>query len=148
MLCSRRVFVSRFLLSLPLWIAASACRKGSREHKEASPPVVLGKLAQFQAGMNERSVYRVAVLVETAEKEKRLAAVSTVCTHQTCLLEIGQDGFKCPCHGSKFAPDGSVILGPAKKQLPWYGLSISGTGEVLLHLDWQVEPAWRLAIPV
>lgn len=40
-------------------------------------------------------------------------AFSMVCTHQGCLTAIvnGQR-FDCPCHGSRFASDGSVLNGP------------------------------------
>lgn len=40
-------------------------------------------------------------------------AVSTVCTHLGCIVKTIPDGFECPCHGSKFAADGSVEKGPA-----------------------------------
>jgi Rieske Fe-S protein len=35
------------------------------------------------------------------------------CTHQGCLVNITSDQrFLCPCHGSRFANDGSVVNGP------------------------------------
>lgn len=46
-------------------------------------------------------------------------AISTVCTHLGCIVKPTEDGFDCPCHGSKFGKDGSVIKGPAPKGLPW-----------------------------
>jgi cytochrome b6-f complex iron-sulfur subunit len=46
-------------------------------------------------------------------------AISTVCTHLGCIVKPAEDGFHCPCHGSRFAPDGSVVRGPAPKSLPW-----------------------------
>jgi len=36
-----------------------------------------------------------------------------------CIVKPSDTGFDCPCHGSKFAKDGSVIKGPAPKALPW-----------------------------
>jgi cytochrome b6-f complex iron-sulfur subunit len=40
--------------------------------------------------------------------------LSRVCTHQGCLTDISSDSkqFQCPCHGSVFSNDGSVIRGP------------------------------------
>jgi Rieske Fe-S protein len=40
------------------------------------------------------------------------AAFSRICTHQQCLTDIRNNQFECPCHGSRFAKDGSVINGP------------------------------------
>ncbi len=46
-------------------------------------------------------------------------ALSTVCTHLGCIVKPTDNGFDCPCHGSKFGKDGSVLKGPAPKGLPW-----------------------------
>jgi len=35
-----------------------------------------------------------------------------VCTHQGCLTDIRNNEFECPCHGSIFSNDGSVVRGP------------------------------------
>lgn len=53
-------------------------------------------------------------------------AISTICTHLGCVVKPGPEGFECPCHGSRFARDGSVIKGPAPVGLPW--LKVSGSG--------------------
>lgn len=46
-------------------------------------------------------------------------AISTVCTHLGCIVKQAPDGFHCPCHGSRFGPDGGLVRGPAPKALPW-----------------------------
>ncbi len=53
-------------------------------------------------------------------------AISTVCTHLGCIVKPAAEGFECPCHGSRFAPDGGVRKGPAPKPLPWLKVSVSG----------------------
>ena len=53
-------------------------------------------------------------------------AISLICTHLGCIVKNMPDGFECPCHGSRFAADGSVVKGPAPKALPWHKVSGSG----------------------
>jgi len=53
-------------------------------------------------------------------------AISTVCTHLGCIVKPSAAGFECPCHGSRFAPDGEVRKGPAPKPLPWLQVSVKG----------------------
>ena len=46
--------------------------------------------------------------------------VSAVCPHLGCHLKWNsfERCWDCPCHGSHFAPDGTVLNGPAIKPLP------------------------------
>ena len=46
--------------------------------------------------------------------------VSAVCTHMRCIVRwnSAEHTWDCPCHGSRFAPDGMVIEGPALADLP------------------------------
>lgn len=53
-------------------------------------------------------------------------AISTVCTHLGCIVRPSAEGFECPCHGSRFAPDGAVRKGPAPKPLPWIKVTRAG----------------------
>jgi nitrite reductase/ring-hydroxylating ferredoxin subunit len=53
------------------------------------------------------------------DTEGRLRAVSPVCTHLACDVRwnSAERTWDCPCHGSRFSPDGRVINGPATADL-------------------------------
>lgn len=57
-----------------------------------------------------------AYRAETGE----LRTLSACCTHLGCLVAFNnaEKTWDCPCHGSRFGTDGSVIQGPATNPLP------------------------------
>ncbi len=59
-------------------------------------------------------------------------AISRVCTHLGCIVKSEADGFHCPCHGSRFAPDGKVVKGPAPKALAWLAVARVAPGTYLV----------------
>ncbi len=78
--------------------------------------------------------------------EKGVYAISRVCTHLGCLVKSGTDGFHCPCHGSAFAPDGSVVKGPAPKALTWIAISRAGAGAYLVDEGKTVPAGTKVAV--
>jgi glycine/D-amino acid oxidase-like deaminating enzyme/nitrite reductase/ring-hydroxylating ferredoxin subunit len=53
------------------------------------------------------------------DAEGRLHVRSAVCTHLGCLVHWNEveSSWDCPCHGSRFAPTGEVLTGPAMRGL-------------------------------
>lgn len=53
------------------------------------------------------------------DANNQLHIVSAVCTHMKCIVgwNNAEQTWDCPCHGSRFKPDGKVIEGPAKIDL-------------------------------
>jgi cytochrome b6-f complex iron-sulfur subunit len=73
-------------------------------------------------------------------------AISTVCTHLGCIVKPAEDGFHCPCHGSRFAPDGSVVRGPAPKALPWLEVKEIAGGTYVVDEGSVVPPGTKVTI--
>jgi cytochrome b6-f complex iron-sulfur subunit len=63
-----------------------------------------------------------------------LVAVLASCTHQGCQPEPVGDRLLCPCHGSEFAFDGTVLQGPAERPLTRYAVSVEGD-DIVVRLD-------------
>ena len=70
-------------------------------------------------------------------------AISLVCTHLGCVVKARDGGFECPCHGSRFGPEGGVVKGPAPKGLPWGKVSVVG-GRLIVDEDVTVPPGTRV----
>lgn len=68
------------------------------------------------------------VLVVRATADSDISAVNPTCTHQGCTVgwQADQKAFVCPCHGSKFGIDGTVLNGPATEPLSTYEAKVEG----------------------
>lgn len=75
--------------------------------------------------------------------EQGVHAVSLVCTHLGCIVKPSTTGFDCPCHGSRFAPDGSVLKGPAPAPLPWRKVTVDGA-VCMVDEDASVPPGTKV----
>ena len=63
--------------------------------------------------------YERHVLPRVMRRASELVAVSPVCSHLGCQVGFNraERSWDCPCHGSRFAVDGSVLQGPAVHRL-------------------------------
>jgi glycine/D-amino acid oxidase-like deaminating enzyme/nitrite reductase/ring-hydroxylating ferredoxin subunit len=73
--------------------------------------VALGEARVVPDGLGKRGIYHA--------QDGRLHSVSLRCTHLGCLLRFNsaERSWDCPCHGSRFGVDGSVLEGPATTPL-------------------------------
>lgn len=73
-------------------------------------------------------------------------AIDAVCPHLGCLVLLGEEGgFVCPCHDSRFDPQGKAEIGPATQPLRhlqlWYDAE---AGQLMVDRGEAVDPAVRL----
>ena len=71
---------------------------------------------------------RVAIVRE----DKELYALSLVCTHLGCTVNVTPGELICPCHGSVFDRRGEPLKGPANKPLQRLQIEERGDSVVVL----------------
>ena len=84
---------------------------GDRVHAGSEADIRPGTGAVVRMGGEQRAVYR--------DEAGEIHAVSARCTHLGCIVHFNdaETAWECPCHGSRFGVDGSVIQGPANRPL-------------------------------
>jgi cytochrome b6-f complex iron-sulfur subunit len=92
----------------------------------------LGPASNYPPGSRTALPDIPALLVHT---QNGFSAISLVCTHLGCTVESKPEGFSCPCHGSRFDPQGKVSRGPAEKPLNSLRTGISSDGKLHLYIN-------------
>ena len=74
---------------------------------------------------------RHVIVAHVADGE--FVALSAVCTHAGCLVTYSSSAqdIECPCHGSRFAVDGSVTRGPATTPLAEFPTTFDASTQVV-----------------
>jgi Rieske Fe-S protein len=130
---SRRDFIARSTLAAAALAALEACGDGQIGAPTSLPdgPFIVrisdfpglsttGTLVDVSSVAPERAVIRTSATA--------FAGFSKICTHQQCTTDVRNNRFECPCHGSRFANDGSVITGPAERSLTRLNVTVNGDG--------------------
>ena len=70
--------------------------------------------------------------VELTRDGEVIVARSLICTHQYCKMfwHSGTNGYRCPCHGAVFSPDGRAASGPIST--PMWTLPVRVEGDELV----------------
>lgn len=86
------------------------------DYFEADDVKSIDELEPRQGGIVSIKGKKVALYKDEAEG---LHAFSAICPHMGCVLQWNGDehSFDCPCHGSRFTCQGTVVNGPAKEDL-------------------------------
>ena len=98
---------------------------------EQSPPSQydLGLASDFPLGARTTVASAQAIIIHDSQGYR---AISLVCPHLGCVVNVTSDGFACPCHGSRFSPDGSLRNGPASRPLTILRVEENPEGHLIL----------------
>jgi cytochrome b6-f complex iron-sulfur subunit len=79
--------------------------------------------------------------------EDRFHVISAVCTHLGCTVQRRENGFACPCHGSRFEENGTVFSGPAPRSLAWLALSVAPDGRLEVDSATEISSGSEVTLP-
>ena len=93
--------------------------KSGGEYAHWLTPGEVGTVKEIKPGMGaviHRGSSKIAV---SRDDTGRLHQCSAVCTHLGCIVSWNstERTWDCPCHGSRFTPDGKLLNGPALEPL-------------------------------
>ena len=103
---------------------------------ETEPPVK----TEFDIGLAENYPIGSRSLIPEVpafliHSQNGFSALSLVCTHLGCTVQQKDNGFACPCHGSRYDVNGNVLRGPAQKPLRSLRIEITSDQHLILHTD-------------
>ena len=86
---------------------------------------VLARAGAAEVPINGALVFnseRLALLRDTTG----FYALSLICTHLGCTVTVTENTLSCPCHGSRFDRQGTVLSGPASRSLTRMQVEVRG----------------------
>lgn len=89
----------------------------------------LGPVDNFPPGVEFKVSEAQAHVMHTAEGFR---AYSLVCPHLGCIVDPTENGFLCPCHGSRYDKTGAYLFGPSAKSLRALQVEITTEGHLLI----------------
>lgn len=133
---NRRQFFVKFGATSLAVAGAGACGFGLQYLSpsvlyEPAPTVNVGRPEHYAVGSVTLDLRNSIFVVHD---QGGFYALSAVCTHLGCLsVWKPEEGvIACPCHGSSFQKDGSVIAGPAPRPLPWLKMWMNDDGSLMV----------------
>lgn len=140
----RRTFLSwvgvgTLASSLPVVLAAcTSSDSPSPDTSESSPAATnadgfteVGKLADLEGNgfmVQEDFAGAPLLVIFNPDDKTKVVAFKNQCTHNQCPVDWNADEgtLDCPCHGSKYKADGTVVNGPADAPLPTHEAKVEG----------------------
>jgi cytochrome b6-f complex iron-sulfur subunit len=72
-------------------------------------------------------------------------AIDAHCPHLGCLIRPqNEEGWVCPCHGSRFSASGERLAGSAPRNLRFLYIDLDDTGNLRVRRDRTADPNDRL----
>jgi len=148
----RRLFFSWFGTTLAglgsaIAIAGGSCLRFLFPRSYYESPRVFGAGVPTDLRMGPPTLLP-AQRVFLSRQKAGVAAMTATCTHLGCTVEwFGNDRcFHCPCHGSIYTADGTVLRGPAQHQLEHYPVGLTPAGELRVDRRRTVPAGQRLKV--
>lgn len=69
-----------------------------------------------------------------AQPDGSFIALSPICTHRGCTVDVQGDRLVCPCHGSTYDRTGTVLRGPAERALARYRVHMTDSRVLMIDL--------------
>lgn len=120
-----------FLWAIGAFLASAAFLMSRRLTGRGAPAASLLLVEKRSVPARGALVYRESRIAVVREGN-RYHALSLVCTHLGCTVEVTPKTVICPCHGSVFDRSGKVVRGPADRPLERY--EVEDRGEFLAVL--------------
>jgi len=107
---------------------------GPKALKEPKKQVRVGRMEEYSMPGKVYEQYKPQNiwLVNLSPNEDKLIALSTICTHLGCIPNwlVGEQKFKCPCHGSGYYITGVNFEGPTPRPLERYAIAKDADGYI------------------
>lgn len=107
--------------------------------KYLSPNVLFEPPTSFRIGSPDDYLVNSVTYFEDQQvyvvrTEPGFYAESAVCTHLGCITKWNPEAnlIQCPCHGSIYKRNGTVVHGPAPRPLPHFALRLMPDGTLLV----------------
>lgn len=128
---SRRVFLQQIgamtTALAPVVVAIGGCATGLASYRVSAREGILAlnirdyaELAHVGGGIELEVPGHGEPLIVVRTGEDSFAVLSPVCTHLGCTVRREPSFFRCPCHGSTYTLEGTVVRGPATNSLDRY----------------------------
>lgn len=113
------------LMTRPVAVESGLVRLDLRQYPELAEPG--GALRLLPNGWSDP-------LYVLTLADGRFAALSPICTHLGCTVEMTGERLVCPCHGSTYDREGVVLQGPAERPLRRFPSRTTADGLLVIEV--------------